>query len=234
MKLFGRSKKQVDLSPAPGMYAEDDPQKIIFDNKTRLQVEKNHWKLFCAALIVITGLSIATRQPPPSVVRAYGVSADAKGDPVIRRLTSYDPDAQALRHSLAETTEHWFTIEPLLVSDIKKSRMAANIHAVKGQMEGQSMGQFDKWFADDAPYQAVLSNPKLLRQVHVNSVALLEDSTAVISFTTSTTRSDSDPANVETWTLTIRYQVVPPTADDALTANPFGTFFPYYTLQKTA
>src|ERR1700710_2346837 len=151
MKLFGRSKKQVDLSPAPGMYADDDPQKIIFDNKTRLQVENNHWKLFCAALIVITGLSIATRQPAPSVVRAYGVSADAKGDPVVRRLTSYDPDGQALRHSLAETTEHWLTIEPLLERDIKDSRMAKNIHAVKEQMEGQARGQFDNWFASDAP-----------------------------------------------------------------------------------
>jgi type IV secretion system protein TrbF len=234
MNLFSRSAKQVALSPAPGMYAEDDPQKIIFDNKTRLQVEKNHWKLFCLALTVIAFFAIATRQPPPSVVRAYGVSSDAKGAPVVSQLTAYEPDTQALRHSLTETTEHWFTIEPLLEKDIQKSRMAKGVHAVKQQMEGQARAQFDKWFADDAPYQAVLTNPKMLRQVHVNSVALLEDSTAVISFTTSTTRSDSDPPSVEIWTLTVRYQVVPPTADDALGTNPYGIFFPYFTLQKTA
>jgi type IV secretion system protein TrbF len=234
MALFKRSAKDVALSPAPGMYAEDDPAKIIFDNKTRLQVEKNHWKLFCAALAAIAFVAIATRQPPPSVVRAYGVGADSGGKPVVHELATYRPESQALRYSLRETTERWFTIEPLLDTDIQKSRMAVNIRSVKKQMEGQARSQFDNWFTKDAPYQAVLTNPKMLRQVTVNDVALLEDSTAVITFTTATTQSDSDHPIIQKFALTVRYEIQAPTEDQALKTNPFGIYFPYFTLQQTA
>lgn len=234
MKLFKRSAKQVALSPAPGMYSEADPEKIIFDTKTRLQVEKNHWKLLCAALVLISLISLATRQPPPSVVRAYGVAADSAGRPIVHELTTYTPDAQALRYSLRETTERWFTIEPLLETDIQKSRMAANIRAVKKQMEGQARSQFDTWFSNDAPYQAVLTNPKMLRQVTVNGVALLQDSTAVVTFTTATTQSDSDQPVIQKFALTIRYEIQPPTEDQVLKTNAFGIYIPYFTLQNTA
>jgi hypothetical protein len=221
------------LSP-PGMYSEDDPEKIIFDTRTRLKVETNHWKLFCGALVVITIIALATRQPPPSVVRAYGVAADSAGKPVVHELTTYTPDSQALRYTLRETTERRFTIEPLLETDIQKSRMAANIRSVKKQMEGQARSQFDSWFSNDAPYQAILTNPKMLRQVTVNNVALLQDSTAVITFTTSTTQSDSDNPVVQKFALTVRYEIQAPTEDQVLKTNPFGIYIPYFTLQNTA
>lgn len=66
-RLFPRNKKQVALSPAPGHYSNDDPEKIIFDQGTRLRVEANHWKTFCFILAIIAGGAVYTRQPPPSV-----------------------------------------------------------------------------------------------------------------------------------------------------------------------
>jgi len=112
--------------------------------------------------------------------------------------------------------------------------MTKNINSVKAQMIGAGVSQFAAWLHSDAPFQAISANPKLIRDVQVRSVSLLEDSTAVIEFvqTTSQGPATSKP-DIKTFALTIRYQIVPPTADAALTANPFGIFVPYFVLQRT-
>jgi len=232
MRLF-RSKKQVALSTAPGGYSEEDPEGIIFDMGARLRTEANHWKLFAFFLAIVAGGAVYTRNPPPSVVKAYGVSSDANGHAVVRQLTAYKPDDQAIRTALKETVESWFTIEPVLTDDIQASRMARNINAVKAMMVGNARNQFADWIKADAPFQAITLNPKLVREPRVFNVALLEDSTAVVEFTTSTTQSPTDKPVVQKYALTFRYQVVPPTAEDALGRNPFGLFYPLFSMQKT-
>ena len=230
---FLKSKKQIALSPLPGGYNEEDPEKVIFDNGTRLRVETNHWKIFSFIVALLAVGAVWTRQPPPSVVKAYGVSADAGGHPVVRQLTAYKPEDQALRTSMKDSVTAWFTIEPILTDDIENSRMKHNIDAVKAQMAGNAKNQFADWLKSDAPYQAITLNPKLVREVHVSSVSLLDESTAVVEFTTSTTQNPTDKPVVAHFALTWRYQIVPPSADDALTANPFGIFYPLFTLEET-
>lgn len=235
MKFFKkRSEQQVALAKAPGHYSQDDPEKIIFDMKTRLFVESNHWKLFCAVLAVTTMIAVATRNPPPSLVKVYGVSADTNGTPVVRQLTTYQPDAQSLRVALKSMTEEWFTIEPVLTGNVKTSRMARDIKAVQLQMEGRAQTSLTNWLQTDAPFEAIGTDPKLTREVSVSNVALLEDSTAVISFTTTTAQSETDTPVVQRFNLTVRYEIQPPTSDAALTSNPFGIFIPFYTLEKSA
>jgi type IV secretory pathway TrbF-like protein len=233
MRLF-RSKKQIALATAPGGYSEEDPEKIIFDQGTRLRVEVNHWKVFCFVLAVITAGAVYSRQPAPSVVKAYGIGADAGGHPVMSTLTAYKPEDQALRTSMKDSVERWFTIEPVLTDSLESSRMARNINAVKAQMVGNARNQFGSWLKDDAPFQAITTNPKLVREVKVTNVSLLEDSTAIVEFTTSTTDSPSSKPVVQRYALTWRYQIVPPTSEDALTANPYGIFYPFTNLQKTS
>lgn len=231
---FFRSKKQIALSPNPGVYSEDDPEKIIFDNGTRLRVEANHWKTFCFILAVATVGAIYTRQPAPSEVRSYGVAADVNGKPLVTQLAAYKPEDQALRAAFSDTVVRWFTIEPVLTDTIEHSRMALNINAVKAQMVGNARNQFGDWLKQDAPFQAITTNPKLVREVKVTNVSLLEDSTAVMEFTTSVTQTPSDKPVVQKYALTWRWQVVPPSSEDALGANPYGLFYPFFTLQKTA
>ncbi|HDR8948647.1 TPA: type IV secretion system protein [Burkholderia contaminans] len=233
-RLFPRSKKQVALSPAPGFYSNEDPEQIIFDQSTRLRVEANHWKTFCFLLAIVAGGAVYTRNPAPSVVKAYGVSSDAGGNPIVTQLTSYKPDDQAKRKALRETVERWFTIEPVLTDDIQSSRMARNINAVKQQMTGNARNQFADWLKTDAPFQQITTNPKLVRESRVTNVSLLEDSTAIVEFTTSTTQMPSDKPVVVRYALTVRYQIVAPTQEDALGNNPFGVYYPFWTLQKTA
>jgi type IV secretion system protein VirB5 len=232
MRLF-RSKKQIALSTAPGGYSEEDPEGLIFDMGARLRTEANHWKLFAFFLAFVAGGAVYTRNPSPSVVKAYGVSSDANGHAVVRQLTAYKPDDQAIRTALKETVESWFTIEPVLTDDIQASRMARNINAVKAMMVGNARNQFADWIKADAPFQAITLNPKLVREPRVFNVALLEDSTAVVEFTTSTTQSPTDKPVVQKYALTFRYQIVPPTAEDALGRNPFGLFYPLFSMQKT-
>ncbi|MCR4471689.1 MULTISPECIES: type IV secretion system protein [unclassified Burkholderia] len=233
-RLFPRSKKQVALSPAPGFYSNEDPEQIIFDQSTRLRVEANHWKTFCFVLAIVAGGAVYTRNPAPSVVKAYGVSSDAGGNPIVTQLTSYKPDDQAKRKALRETVERWFTIEPVLTDDIQSSRMARNINAVKQQMTGNARNQFADWLKQDAPFQQITTNPKLVREPRVTNVSLLEDSTAIVEFTTSTTQTPSDKPVVVRYAVTFRYQIVAPTQEDALGTNPFGLYYPFWTLQKTA
>lgn len=230
---FFRSKKQIALSTAPGGYSSEDPEGIIFDMGARLRTEANHWKLFCFILVFVAGGAVYTRNPAPSVVKSYGVSSDANGHAVVRQLTAYKPDDQAIRTSLKESVERWFTIEPVLTDDIQTSRMARNINAVKAMMAGNARNQFADWIKADAPFQAITLNPKLVREVRVTNVALLEDSTAVVEFSTSTTQSPTDKPVVQKYVLTFRYQIIPPSAEDALGSNPFGIFYPLFSMQKT-
>ncbi|MFC0403128.1 type IV secretion system protein [Paraburkholderia rhizosphaerae] len=231
---FFRTKKQIALSPAPGGYSVEDPEKIIFDNGTRLRVEANHWKIFSFILAAVAVGAVYTRNPPPSVVKAYGVSSDTSGHPVVTQLVAYRPDDQATRTTLKETVQRWFTIEPVLTDSIQTSRMARNINAVKAQMVGNARNQFGDWLKSDAPFRAITTNAKLVREVRVTSVSLLPDSTAVVEFTTTSTQSATDKPDVQRYALTMRYQIVPPTAEDALGTNPFGFFFPFFTLNKTS
>ncbi|MFM0046029.1 VirB8 family type IV secretion system protein [Paraburkholderia sediminicola] len=231
---FFRSKKQIALATAPGVYSEEDPELVIFDRGTRLRVEANHWKMLCFVLAFIAGGAVWTRQPPPSVVKAYGVSSDVAGHPVLTQLAAYKPEDQALRTSMKDSVERWFTIEPVLTDSLENSRMARNINAVKAQMVGNARNQFGAWLKEDAPFQAITTNPKLVREVKVTNVSLLEDSTAIVEFTTSTTDSPTSKPVVQKYALTWRYQIVPPAAEDALTANPYGIFYPFTNLQKTS
>lgn len=232
MRLF-RNKKQIALAVAPGGYSEEDPEKIIFDNGARLRVEANHWKTFCFILATIACGAVYTRNPAPPVVKSYGVQSDTNGHAVVTQLTAYKPDDQAIRTSLKETVERWWTIEPVLTDDIQKSRMARNINAVKAMMVGNARNQFGDWVKSDAPFQTITLNPKLVREVKVTNIALLEDSTAVVEFATSTMQSPTDKPAFQRYAVTFRYQIVPPTTEDALGTNAFGVFYPLFSLQKT-
>ena len=150
MRLF-RNKRQAALSTAPGMYAEEDPSNVIFETSTRLKVETNRWMLIAFGLAVIAAGAIWTRQPPPSVTRVVGVSADVSGHPVVTELVSYKPDSQATRTSMKDMVVRWFTIEPVLTDSLQTSRMSANINSVKAQMIGAASDQFKSWLRRRCP-----------------------------------------------------------------------------------
>ncbi len=61
-----RNKRQAALSTAPGMYAEEDPSKVIYEASTRLKVESNRSMLIAFACAGVATGAVWTRQPPPS------------------------------------------------------------------------------------------------------------------------------------------------------------------------
>ncbi|PMY01317.1 hypothetical protein, partial [Pseudomonas sp. GW460-13] len=80
MRFFRKdSDNAKPLAVAPGMYGNESPEQLIFDRTTRISVERNHWKVATLGLGCIALAAIMTREPPPSVVKAVGVSADASG-----------------------------------------------------------------------------------------------------------------------------------------------------------
>jgi type IV secretion system protein VirB5 len=231
---FFRNKRPAALSTAPGMYAEEDPSTVIFETSTKLKVEKNRWVLMAFALAAIAAGAVWTRQPPPSVTRVVGVSADVSGHPVVTELVAYKPDSQATRTSMKDMVVRWFTIEPVLTDSLQTSRMSANINSVKAQMIGAAADQFKGWLHEDAPFQQITANPKLIREVNVRNIALLEDQTVLVEFTTTTSQAGATgKPDVKSYALTLRYQIVAPTADAALTANPFGIYVPFFRLERT-
>jgi type IV secretion system protein VirB5 len=234
MRLF-KNKRQAALATAPGMYAEEeDPSKVIFEATTKLKLEANRWMLMAFLLGAVAAGAIWTRQPPPSVTRVVGVAADTSGHPVVTELVSYKPDSQTIRTSMMDMTVRWFTIEPVLTERLETSRMTAHINSVKAQMIGAGQSQFRDWIKSDAPFQAITANPKLIREVEVRNIALLEDQTVLVEFTTTTSQAGATgKPDVKSYALTLRYQIVAPTADTALSANPFGIFIPFFRLERT-
>ncbi|BDC45297.1 type IV secretion system protein [Paraburkholderia terrae] len=233
MRIF-RNKRQAALSTAPGMYAEEDPAQVIFETSTKLKVENNRWVLMAFACAAIAAGAVWTRQPPPSVTKVVGVSADVSGHPVVTELVAYKPDSQAIRTSMNDMAVRWFTIEPVLTDSLQTSRMSANINSVKAQMIGVATDQFKSWLRDDAPFQAITANPKLIREVNVRNIALLEDQTVLVEFTTTTSQvGATGKPEVKSYALTLRYQIVAPTQDAAYTKNPFGIFIPFFRIERT-
>ena len=231
---FFRNRRQAALSAAPGMYAEEDPAQVIFETSTRIKVESNRWMLIAFVCAVIAAGAVWTRQPPPSVTKVVGVSADVSGHPVVTELVAYKPHSQAIRTSMNDMAVRWFTIEPVLTDSLQTSRMSANINSVKAQMIGAAADQFKSWLRDDAPFQAITANPKLIREVNVRNIALLEDQTVLVEFTTTTSQAGATAKpDVKSYALTLRYQIVAPTADAALTKNPFGIYIPFFRLERT-
>ena len=80
MRIF-TNRRQAALSTAPGMYAEEDPAQVIFETSTRIKVESNRWMLIAFVCAAIAAGAVWTRQPPPSVTKVVGVSADVSGHP---------------------------------------------------------------------------------------------------------------------------------------------------------
>ena len=83
MGLF-KSKKSEQakvLSPHPGMYAEKSIAQAVFDQTTAVKVDRNHWKIAFLIASLTALVAVATREPAPSVVKSYGVSSDANGQP---------------------------------------------------------------------------------------------------------------------------------------------------------
>lgn len=54
-------------------------------------------------------------------------------------------------------------------------------------MIGAVADQFKSWLRDDALFQAITANPNLIREVNVCNIALPEDQTVLVEFTTTMT-----------------------------------------------
>ena len=233
MRLLSRkTDSNTALSPAPGMYAGESGDQVIFDRTTRLSVERNHWKLATLGLVVVALAAILTRQPPEPQVRAFGVSADAGGKPVVRELEAYQPSNVAIQAAFKDLVVRWFTIEPILTEKIEDSRMSKSLRSVKEQMIGAARGQFDDWVVDDEPVKAVSASPGLTREPKVTNVSVLPDSTVVVDFVTTTVEEGRKPKPTR-YALTVRYQIKPPTGEAILGPNPFGVHPVFFTLQKS-
>lgn len=233
MSLFTRkSDKAKPLSVAPGMYADEKPEQLIFDRTTRLAVERNHWKIAMLGIGFIALAAIMTRESPPSIVKVVGVSTDATGKPYTRELTEYRPDEQALKWAAKDIVTRWFTIEPILTTDVEHSRLAQNLRSVREQMVGSSRQQFQEWFDDDQPVHQIVTSPTLVREPKILNIAVLPDSTVAVEFVTSTSDEGYKPRK-QRYAITFRYQTKPPNSDAILGTNPFGIYPVFFSIQKS-
>ncbi len=121
----------------------------------------------------------------------------------------------------------------MLTAQIEDSRIFQNINSAKKQMVGAAREQFEKWLSEDAPFRAIAQSPTLVREVQVTNIALLPDNTVAVEFVTSTRDEGAKPRK-QRYAMTFRYQIAPPKSDAALTANPFGIYPVFFSIQKSA
>ncbi|MDO3615259.1 type IV secretion system protein [Ralstonia pseudosolanacearum] len=235
MGLF-KSKKSEQakvLSPHPGMYAEKSIAQAVFDQTTAVKVDRNHWKIAFLIASLTALVAVATREPAPSVVKSYGVSSDANGQPLVRVLQPYEPKGRDLTVGFKDLITRWFTIEPMLTPVVEDARMYKSIKSAKEQMVGTARKQFDQWFDEDAPFRAVTSSPTLTREPEIKNIAPLPDNTVAVEFIATTNEEGQKPKRMR-YAITFRYEIKPPQSDaEALGPNPFGIYPVYFTLQKT-
>ncbi|WP_059414574.1 type IV secretion system protein [Cupriavidus basilensis] len=234
MKLFSKKSDQTKaVAVAPGMYAGESPEKLIFDRTTRIVVDRNHWKIATFVAAVLALAAIMTREAPPSVVKVVGVSSDATGKPITRELESYVPQSLQLQWAFKDLVMRMYTIEPILTPQIEDSRMSRTLRTVRDQMIGSARDQFQSWVDDDAPFRAISASPTLVREPKVTNIAVLPDNTVVVEFITTTTEDGFKPRR-QRYAITFRYQVKPPQSDAALGPNPFGIYPVFFSIQKSA
>ncbi|GJG97760.1 type IV secretion system protein [Cupriavidus pauculus] len=234
MRLLPKFFKKSHIpAVAPGMYGRGRPEQLIFDVSTRITVDRNHWRVATLGMGCIALAAIVTRQPAPSVTKVVGVSADASGKPLVRELAAYTPGELQLQWAFKDLVSRWFTIEPLLTTQIEASRMARTLRSVQNQMAGAARQQFDSWMKDDEPFRRISASPTLVREVTVTNVAILPDSTVAVELVTTTTEDGYKPRK-ERYAITFRYQVNAPTSDAALGTNPFGVHPLFFSIQKSS
>lgn len=217
------------------MYAGEDHfrEQFLFDSRARLNVDRNYWRLAALVAAVVALAAVMTRQPPEPVVKAYGVSGDSNGKPVVRELEQYQPKSLEIQVAFRDLVTQMFTIEPVLTPTIEESRLYRNVQAVKKQMVGSARKQFDDWLNEDAPFRTIAESPTLIREPQITNIALLPDNTAAVEFITTTREEGGKPKRLR-YAVTFRYQIQPPASDAALTSNPFGIHPVFFSIQKSA
>ena len=148
-------------------------------------------------------------------------------------MDAFKPDERQVQVALKDLVQRWFTIEPVLTSQIESSRMAANLRSVREQMLGSAKGQFNAWVDEDEPFRQVMSSPNLTREIKFLNIASLPDSTVVAEFVTTTSEDGYKPRK-QRYAITFRYQVKPVDKEAMLGTNPFGVFPIFFSIQKSA
>jgi type IV secretion system protein VirB5 len=137
----------------PGKYAEEGPLKIIFEIRTRLNVENNHRKLIAFVLDTMAASAVSTRQPTPSgLSRCICRCRRASGHNRAPRKQAPDPGRCApasRRWRFGGSRSSRFSLIVL-----KTPQMTANINSVKGQMIDAGR------LYSDAPFHPISANPK--------------------------------------------------------------------------
>ncbi|WP_243856618.1 hypothetical protein [Paraburkholderia sp. BL6665CI2N2] len=155
------------------MYAEEDPSKVIFETSTRLKVESNRWIFiaFASAAVAAGGLDST------AAVVGYARSRCVGG----RERSSRSHRAHRLQARFASCAhEHARHGGALVHNRAGADRQPDDVahvvkHHSKAQMIGAATDQFKSWLRDDAPFQQITANPKLIREVNMRNIALLED-----------------------------------------------------------
>ena len=185
MPLFRKNSSNAKtLAVSPGMYGNESPEQVIFDRTTRIAIERNHWKV---ATLGLGCIALA------AIMKAVGVSADASGKPIVRELEAFQPEGIQLQWAFKDLVTRWFTIEPILTTQVEDSRMARNLRSVREQMIGSSRKQFEDWVTEDEPFRQVGTSATLVREVKVTNIAVLPDSTVAVEFITTTTEDGYKP-----------------------------------------
>ncbi|WP_223827348.1 type IV secretion system protein [Undibacterium oligocarboniphilum] len=203
----------------------------MFNRNARDAVEKSQWKVACfvmAFVIVVLAFTINTMLPLKSV-KIYRLEVDTLGNEKVVPMSAstYTPSENEVRARLKELVIRMYSI-----NDAK--RMDADLAKARVLMSGQAKAQFTDLINSEKPFLKLAEHPDYLREPKVNGVSKISDKVFLIDFLLKD-RVGSSGQTTKHKTMTVTYEVKPPTTDEeVLGDNPAGIFVVSFTISDVS
>jgi type IV secretory pathway component VirB8 len=154
------------------------------------------------------------RLMPLKTAVPYLIEASAQG--AVARVVEareYRPSTNMVKAGLA----NW--VDELMILDAYRTR--DNLRRSTALLRGKAVAEHQAYLDTERPFERLLATPDLTRESHVSSVDVSSDGLAFV-FVTTTERAGTAPPVMRHWRFTIHYDLVAPSDEAEILANPVG------------
>ncbi|WP_081619240.1 type IV secretion system protein [Thioalkalivibrio sp. ALE23] len=212
-------------APAPALNAKAIKKRFLHEGA--LQVERNRYFALVIGLmltVIAMGFGMAGLAPLKSVV-PYVIETDDIGrtQAAVASVEEFEPEEVQIRYFLAEWINQMMEIRPGVTQ--------ANLPDAFETTTGTAQDQFRNHLEEYEPFDKLAENPDRITEVRVRSMNMMPNDAVLVQFRTIT-REPNRPDEVEAWSLTANYSIVPPRTEQEILENPIGLQIENFDLRK--
>jgi len=231
--MLKKKKAVTDATPpanAPPTALEPKMIRAWFEAYGKPVVDRNRMVLAVLALsggIGAMALALASLMPLKTI-QPYVIYTDNAGriaaDPVGAK--QYRPDWNAVRYFLANWATKAMSVEPGLTRRNLEE-------AFRFLRDGAPTIFTEEIITRRKPIERTATEPTLSDLAQVIAINPIDDKTVLMRVrTTEYTKTKPGHSKIENYSLTVRYEIAPPTTEEEIMRNPLGIYITHFSLTR--